>query len=105
MKYRVIVSPRTWDKVGDFHDFIAIRRQAPENAKRWIHKALSAIRSLQTLPHRCPKLIGEDGNVTPLRILRVDSCLFLFLVDDEDCVVRVTTFRHGSQQWDNSTDD
>ena len=53
--------------------------------------------SLSRLPHRCPYAPENGQRGYPVRVLRVDRCLFSYTVDEAAKTVRVIAFRHGSQ--------
>lgn len=97
MKYRVII---TDDALADTHRFltyIAVEKQAPETARRWWIKAVKAIDTLDFMPHRCPYAQENNFSKKTIRALRVDSCLFLYRVDEESKAVRILRMRHGRQ--------
>ncbi len=98
MNYRVVISEETLDQVERFLDYIEFVQQAPLIASRWWRKALSQIRSLKDFPHRCPYAPENDKRDYEVRMMIVDRCLFLYNVNDQDRVVRILAFRHGSQQ-------
>lgn len=97
MKYRVII---TDDALADVHDYlvyIAQEKQMPLTAQKWWKKALAAIEMLSTFPHRCGYAPENDLSKLTLRMLRVDSCLFIYRVDEETQSVRLLRMRHGRQ--------
>lgn len=98
MTYRLIVSPEAYEALESFVDYIAIEKQSPLNATRWLKKAKSALQSLKYFPHRCAPSPENDRYSETIRMLRVDQCLFIFRVDEENKSVRVLDFRHGSRQ-------
>ena len=98
MNYRVIVAPEAYAALEAYIDYVAVEKQAPLNAARWLDKALAALKSLQTFPHRRPLAPENDHCRETIRMLIVDRCLFLYRVDDDARTVRVLDFRHGSQQ-------
>ena len=97
MKYRVIVSPEAFEELDGFIHYIANDQHSPLVALRWLKKALAALQTLQTFPHRCPPAPENEFSQYTIRMLVVDRCLFLYRVDEENQTVRVLRFRHGSQ--------
>ncbi len=97
MNYRVVITSEALAGIERFLDYIAIDQQAPLNAERWWRKALTAIETLDQLPHRCPLAPENEFRDYTIRMLIVDRCLFLYTVDERQKTVRVIGFRHGSQ--------
>jgi len=97
LNYHLIVSPAAFEALDSFVDYIAVDQQSPLNAERWLRKALSALRTLKTFPHRCPPAPENDQYKHTVRMLIVDRCLFVYRIDEEARAVRVLDFRHGSQ--------
>ena len=100
MKYRLIISDETIDQLRQFLDYIEFEQQAPIAASRWAKKVLVKLRSLKKFPHRCPFAPENEDRDYEIRMMIVDRCLFLYNVNEQDRVVRILTFRHGSQQPD-----
>ncbi len=98
MTYHLVVSPQAYEALERFIDYIAVEKQSPLNAMRWLEKALAALQTLKRFPHRCPPAPENDLYEETIRMLIVDRCLFLYRVDEETATVRVLDFRHGSQQ-------
>jgi len=97
MTYRLIVSTEAFDALGAYVDYIAIENQSPLNAERWFLKAWAKLETLKNFPHRCPPAPENDQFDFTVRMLIVDSCLFIYRVDDLNKAVRVFGFRHGRQ--------
>lgn len=97
MKYRLTVSSEAFEALDAYVDYIAVDKQSPLNAERWLKKAWKALQTLQEFPHRCPPAPENDQFDYTVRMRIVDNCLFLYRVDEENRVVRVFAFRHGSQ--------
>jgi len=98
MKYRLIVSSEVFAALDAYIDYIAVEKQSPQNAERWLQKAWAALPTLKTFPHRCPPAPENDQFDFTVRMRIVDNCLFIYTVDEENKAVRVFGFRHGSQQ-------
>lgn len=54
MNYRVEVTVDAMASIREYVRYIAVERQAPLNAERWLQTVLEAIDSLETFPYRCP---------------------------------------------------
>lgn len=95
MKYRVII---TDDALADAHDYlvyIAQENHMPQTAEKWWHKALASIDTLEAFPNRCRYAAENRLSKFTLRVLEVDSCLFIYRVDEEKQTVRILRMRHG----------
>ena len=97
MKYRVIMTPKAFAAFEAYVDYIAVDQQAPLNAARWLEKAWSMVQTLKDFPRRCAYAPENDSSSYTIRALRVDNCLFLYRVIEEEKTVRIMGFRHGSQ--------
>jgi plasmid stabilization system protein ParE len=98
MTYQVVITTEALASAENFVNFIADERRAPNNAERWWRKALSLVDNLAMFPNRYPLAPENEFRDYTIRMLIVDSCLFLYVVDEESKIVRVIGFRHGSQQ-------
>ena len=97
MRYRVILCPDALQAIDEYVRYIAEDQHAPLNAMRWLRKALDAVDSLEHLPHRCPYAPENECRDYVIRVQIVDSCLFLYTVDDDAKAVHIIGFRHGSR--------
>ena len=80
--------------MDDHIHFIAIEKQEPLNAERWLKKALDAVDTLSVFPNRCPIAPESQFSRHTIRMLIVDTCSFLYHVDEANKTVRVTYFFH-----------
>ncbi len=95
MIYDVILSTKAKQSLDEHIRYIAVEKQEPINAERWLRKALKAVDSLSVFPNRCPIAAESKFSQHTIRMLIVDSCLFLYRVDEESRTVRVTAFFYG----------
>lgn len=95
MTYRVVISAEARNALDDHIRYIAIEKQEPLNATRWLEKALDAVDALAIFPHRFP--IAPESNYSDhtIRTPIVDRCSFLYRVDEDNQTVFVTRFFHG----------
>ncbi len=96
-KYRVTISDEALVGVEKYLNYIANDQAAPLNAARWWDKAVEKIFSLDQFPLRYPYAPENEFEDLTIRMLIVDRCLFLYIVDEEQATVRILRFRHGSQ--------
>jgi plasmid stabilization system protein ParE len=80
--------------------YIAVEKQAPENASRWLTRLLDAIDALEAMPHR----YGMDEELTATLGTNVHRMVFeqtyfvFYTIDEERGRVNVVSFRHGAQE-------
>ena|ERR1700722_17114466 len=97
MKYVVEVTDAAFDAIRAHARYIAVERQAPINAARWLEQIWDAIDGLEEMP-RQHNLAAEDA-FKPYEVRRalVGNYLILFTIDDHSRKVWVIGFRHGSR--------
>jgi plasmid stabilization system protein ParE len=95
MIYDVILSSEAKQSLDDHIRYIAVEKQEPVNAERWLKKALRAVDTLSVFPNRCPIAAESKFSKHTIRMLIIDSCSFLYRVDEDSKTVRVTGFFHG----------
>lgn len=98
MTYRVIIADEVFDRVREFSHYVAVEQQSPQNAETWLAKVFAEINSLCKMPNRYPIAPEDAQSHLTIRMMRVDRCLFLYHVDEENNVVSIVKFRHGSEQ-------
>jgi hypothetical protein len=82
MKYAVEVTDTAFEATRAQARYIAVDRQAPLNASRWLNKVWDVVDSLETFPRR-HNLATEDAYKTyEVRRALVGDYLILFTVDD-----------------------
>ena len=96
-RYSIRVSPAAADRVADYAEFIAERSGSVDIARRWVDRVYSAIDSLAYWPRRFAFAEENDHLDYEIRRLIVGRHLVLYTVDDEDLLVKVIGFRHGSR--------
>lgn len=95
MRYTVRLTATTVEQVTRYARFIAIERQSPENAQRWLERVYNAIETLSHSPRRC-SLAPEDAyRPYEIRRLLIGRYLALFTIDESKKSVHVIGFRHG----------
>jgi plasmid stabilization system protein ParE len=95
MNYRVELSQFACDAIYEYVRFIAIERQSPLSAERWLQKIWQAVDSLETLPHRCPLAPENEHRQYEIRMRVVGDYLLLYTVDEAAKTVQIIGFRHG----------
>ncbi len=96
-QYKVVITDDALEQARKYLLYRAIDQQQPETAAKWWHKALNAIETLSSFPHRCGYADENQWSDNELRALRVDLCLFIYRVDEDDRKVEIVKFRHGWQ--------
>ncbi len=79
------------------HCYIAIDRQAPLNASRWLEQVWDAIDGLEEMPNRHNLAPENDYKPYEVRRALVGDYLVLFTIDNSAGKVWVIGFRHGSR--------
>jgi len=102
MKHQVNVSAEAKRLIEDQVRFIAVEKHEPQNAADWAASVDTAIASLDSMPERCSlapenELTGHELTGKTIRMLRVQSHLILFSIDEDAPVVNVLSFRAGRQ--------
>lgn len=94
--YRIRFTRLAAADLEEIFDFI--REDSPQNATTVIRRIISAIDSLEILPHRYPvledsvRLLGEE-----LRSMPVPPFKVRYRVDDAGRAVTVVDIRHGAR--------
>ncbi len=91
--FAVEVTDTTAAAIVDHARYIAVERQEPVNAQRWLESAWDAVDSLETMPKRCG-IAPEDEDVSyEVRFILAGSVSLLFTVDEERSSVWVIAVR------------
>jgi plasmid stabilization system protein ParE len=99
-EYTVEFAEEAWRAVEAQVRYIAIEKQAPENASRWLNRLLAAIETLEQIPRR----FKVDPDQTQMHGIDVHRLVFertylvFYTVDDARRRVNVVSFRHGRQE-------
>jgi plasmid stabilization system protein ParE len=98
-QYTVELTDEAWAAIEAQIRFIAVDRQAPENAARWSRRLLQAIDDLELLPHRYPvnePQTAEHG-VEIRRMVFEKTYLIFYTIDEAQHRVVVVSLRHGAR--------
>lgn len=90
--YRVVISQSAMAALDEHVRYIAMEREAPQNAAKWLEKALRMVSTLKLFPQRCPLAPESASSNFEVRMLVVDTCVFTYRVDEANRVVRVRGF-------------
>ena len=94
-RYKIVILPNAEQDIEESYHYI--RENAPQNARKWCQEVYSKIRSLSTLPLRCPLAPENDFFAEEIRHLIIQDYRILYTVDDD--TVYILHARHGRQQW------
>jgi len=97
MSYRVLITAPARAKILEQGRYIAVDRQAPLNAARWLERVFDAADTLADFPRRCALAPENDFRDYEIRRLLVGDYFLLFTIVEEDQTVWVIGFRHGSR--------
>lgn len=95
IEYSVEVTDAAFVAIRRHARYIAVERQSPENAKRWLERVWDAVDSLERFPRRAAKAQEDQLVAYEVRQFVVGSHLLLFTVDEDQRKVWVIGLRHG----------
>ena len=95
--YQVIISETALDAIHDQTRYIAIDRQSPDSAARWLNRVLHATETLREMPQRCNLALENAYRPYEIRTLSVASFVLLFTIDEEEKNVVVVSARHSKR--------
>lgn len=99
-RYTVELADEAWRPIEAQIRYIAVEKQAPENASKWVVRLLASIDKLAEMPRR----FAVDQEQTQIHGTEVHRMVFertylvFYTVDDENHRVNVVSFRHGAQE-------
>ena len=96
-EYAVEVTEVAETAIYNHAHYIAVEKQEPLNAVRWLESTLDAVRTLKTMPKRCALAEENDDVDYEVRQLPVGSPALLLTVDDDRRTVWVFAFRGEGQ--------
>lgn len=98
-RYTVELTDEAWAAIETQVRYIAVDRQAPENAARWSNRLLKAIDELETLPRRHPVNDAQtaEHGVEIRRMVFEKTYLIFYTLDEDTRRVVVVSFRHGAR--------
>ena len=97
MSYRVIITPPAQAQILEQGRYIAVDRQAPLNAARWLERVFDAADTLAEFPSRCTLAPENAFRDYEIRRLLIGDYFLLFTIVEKDQTVWVIGFRHGSR--------
>ena len=97
MSYRVIFFSGASEAIFDCANYIAVEREAPENAERWLEHVGKAVDSLKVLPNGFPLAPENEFRPYDIRMRIIGKHVLLFTVVESKKLVWVVGFRHGAQ--------
>ena len=81
-QWKVKLSPEFKQEIRDIHSYIANTLLVPETALKQVDRILSAVESLNEMPHRNPLYEREPWKSRGLRKLIVDNFVVFYLTND-----------------------
>ena len=97
MTYRVAITASAQASIFEQARYIAVDREAPLNAQRWLESVFDAADTLAALPHRCSLAPENEFRDFEIRRLLVGKYFLLFTIVEEEKTVWVIGFRHGGR--------
>lgn len=93
-KYIVNITDDALADMEDLYQYIAIKLQAPENAKQQYNRIADAILALDTFPKRYALFECEPEHSLGIRKMVVDNYLVCYVVDPD--IVTVISVLYGA---------
>ncbi len=96
-RYKVVVTAEATDRIVEHAEYIATQSGSWQVAEDWVQRVYDVIASLDSMPDRFA--LAEESRRTggKLRRILIGKYVANYLVDENDRVVRVVSFRHGAQ--------
>ena len=97
MTYAVRVSSVAADQIAAYQAYIAEKSGFQEIADRWAELVYDAIGKLHYMPGRFALAEEDRGRDYDIHRQIIGSYLALYTIDEDNMVVKVIGFRHGSR--------
>lgn len=93
-KYEVMLYPKAFRDIDDIYAYIALEKQAPENAKAQTDRIWDAIKGLEYMPdsHQ-DRLVGRYANKGYKQLI-IDNYIAIFKIDESTKRVFVITVQY-----------
>lgn len=95
IQYRVIIQPTAESDLENAYLYIA--QEVPNNASKWLLQIQSKVKTLETLPFRCP--LAPENNVFDYEIRQLIIGQYRVLFTIKLTEVHILHIRHGAQLW------
>lgn len=95
MKYRVTITDVALAAIKEQATYLAVEKQAPEAAERWLERVLEASDTLGEMPYRCAHAPENEYVPYEVRWLGVGSFVLLFTIAEDAQIVYVIGARHS----------
>lgn len=93
-EYKVRVNPKAIRDLESIYEYIALQKQAPENAKRQVDRIKNAILQLNTFPQSHQERVEGRYAEKGYRQLLVDNYIVIFKINGEHNIVTVVTVQY-----------
>ena len=93
-EYKVRINPKAIRDLESIYEYIALQKQAPENAKRQVDRIKNAILQLNTFPQSHQERVEGRYAEKGYRQLLVDNYIAIFRIDEERKIVTVVTIQY-----------
>ncbi len=93
-KYTVMLYPRAYRDIDDIYSYIAVEKQAPENAREQTDRIWDAILSLEDKPNaHQDRMVGKYAGKGYKQLL-IDNYMAIFKIDEKSKTVYVVTVQY-----------
>ena len=93
MIYEVITTSAAEQRIRAQATYIAVEKEAPEIATRWLRRVFDAIDGLEEMPNRCAAAEEDAFRPYKIRVLQVGKFLLLYTIVEETRKVWVLNAR------------
>jgi len=93
MRFRVVLTPEAKRNIDNLFEFVA--RDSPANAQRLVTGLERRLKTLRTLPRRCPRAPEDGHRGLKIRHLIYGDYRIVFAILDD--LVAVLQVRHGAR--------
>lgn len=93
-EYKVRINPKAIRDLESIFEYIALQKQAPENAKRQVDRIKNAILQLNTFPQSHQERVEGRYAEKGYRQLLVDNYIVIFRINEEHNIVTVVTVQY-----------
>lgn len=96
--YKIVIDHRAEAAIFAYVTYIAENKSAPLTASKILQRIFDRAEHLKSFPTRSPIAPESSYSKLTIRMLRVDNCLLLYTVNEDERTVNILRFRHGKQR-------
>ena len=93
-KYKVMLYPKAYRDIEDIYEYIAITKEAPQNAKGQTDRIWDAIKALEEHPQSHQDRLEGKYAGKKYKQLLIDNYIAIFRIDEKSKTVYVVTVQY-----------